>query len=140
MPVRLSWIPFLWRLPIRQAVCVPSTTAGSAGGKAGRSAAAYLGKTAVVSFGNIVVVLCYRAAASGDPQILHHFGVEPTLSDLAVKANTSFREPYSTVSDMVYFDDTRAGASNLRAMKWERLPDSLYPFTEMSCPKKAEIW
>jgi len=111
-------------------------------GKAGRGAAVYLGKTAVVSFGNIDVVLCHQAFATGDPQILRHFGVEPTLCDLVVvKANTSFREPYSTISDLVYFGDTPgAGASNLQAMTWENLPEGLYPFAEVSCPEEAKIW
>jgi len=111
-------------------------------GKAGRGSDAYAGKTAVVSFGKVDVVLCHRGASSGDPQILRHFGIEPTLCDLVVvKANTSFREPYSTISDLVYFGDTPgAGASNLKAMTWENLPEGLYPFAEVSCPEKAELW
>lgn len=111
-------------------------------GKAGRGNPAYLGKTAVVSFGNIDIVLCGRVTAPGDPQILRHFGIEPTLCDLVVvKANTSFREPYSYISDLVYFGDTPgAGASNLKAMAWEKLPAGLYPFAEVTCPDKAELW
>ena len=110
--------------------------------KGSRGAIAYMGKTAVVSFGNIDVVLCCRGACSGDPQVLRHFGVEPTLYDLiVVKANTSFREPYSYISDLVYFGDTPgAGASNLKAMEWEKLPAGLYPFYEVHHPEKAELW
>ena len=111
-------------------------------GKAGRGNPASLGKTAVVSFGNMDVVLCYRCAASGDPQVLRHFGVDPALCDLVVvKANTSFREPYSCISDLVYFADTPgAGASNLQGMTWENLPKGLYPFEEAAFPENAEIW
>lgn len=110
--------------------------------KGSRGATAYMGKTAVVSFGNIDIVLCYQGAASGDPQVLRHFGIEPTLYDLiVVKANTSFREPYSHISDLVYFGDTPgAGASNLKGMVWENLPAGLYPFYETTAPEKAEIW
>ncbi len=111
-------------------------------GKAGRGTPAWLGKTAVVSFGNIDVVLCHRGTSSGDPQILRHFGVDPALCDLVVvKANTSFREPYSYISDLIYFADTPgAGASNLKAMAWEKLPAGLYPFAEVTCPDKVELW
>ena len=104
--------------------------------------AAYLGKTAVVTFGNIDMVLCSRVTAPGDPQILRHFGIEPTLCDMvAIKVNTSFREPYSYISDLVYFADTPgAGASNLKAMAWEKIPAGMYPFAEVACPDKAELW
>lgn len=111
-------------------------------GKAGRGNPGWLGKTAVVSFDNIDVVLCCRCFNSGDPQILRHFGVDPALCDLVVvKANTSFREPYSYISDLVYFGDTPgAGASNLQQLQWENLPKGLYPFDEAVFPDKAELW
>ncbi|MBQ8880724.1 MAG: hypothetical protein IJ030_00925, partial [Oscillospiraceae bacterium] len=68
--------------------------------------------------------------------------VDPALCDLVVvKANTSFREPYSYISDLVYFGDTPgAGASNLKEMQWDNLPKGLYPFEEAVFPEKAEIW
>lgn len=111
-------------------------------GKAGRGNPSWLGKTAVVSFGNIDVVLCCRCACSGDPQVLRHFGVDPALCDLVVvKANTSFKEPYSSISDLVYFADTPgAGASNLCAMVWENLPAGLYPFCENVSVGEPELW
>ena len=111
-------------------------------GKAGRGNPGWLGKTAVVSFGNIYVVLCHRGTASGDPQVLRGFGVDPALCDLVVvKANTSFREPYSYISDLVYFGDTPgAGASNLQAMVWENLPAGLYPFYEKAAMGEPELW
>lgn len=111
-------------------------------GKAGRGSPGWLGKTAVVNFGNIDVVLCCRCFNSGDPQVLRGFGVDPALCDLVVvKANTSFREPYSYISDLVYFGDTPgAGASDLKQMQWENLPEGLYPFDEAIFPDKAEIW
>ena len=66
----------------------------------------------------------------GDPQLFRHFGIEPTLYDLVVvKANTSFRAPYSTFTDLIYYADTPgAGASNLRQLHWEHLPKHFYPF------------
>ena len=48
--------------------------------------------SAVISFGNIDIMVCEEPAASGDPQILRHFGIEPKLYDLiVVKANASFK-------------------------------------------------
>ena len=71
-------------------------------------------------------------ASSGDPQLLRHFGIEPTLCDLVVvKANTSFLEPYGKFTDLIYYADTPgAGASNLKQLQWKNLPEGLYPFEQ----------
>lgn len=100
-------------------------------GPAGRGSLACLGKTAVVRFGTVDIILCHNGAASGDPQLFRHFGIEPTLYDLiVVKANTSFRLPYGKFTDLIYNADTvGAGASNLKQLKWHKLPKGLYPFT-----------
>ena len=99
-------------------------------GQAGRGGSYFFGKSAVVSFGNVDVLLITKGGASGDPQVLRHFGIEPTLYDLiVVKANTSFRAPYASISDLVYVADTAgACASNLHQLKWEKLPKGIYPF------------
>lgn len=99
-------------------------------GPAGRGAKGCLGKSAVVSFGNISVLLCQTPCKTGDPQIFRHFGIEPSMCDLiVVKANTSFRVPYSKISDLIYVADAPgAGSSNLQAMPFQNLPAGLYPF------------
>ena len=99
-------------------------------GQAGRGGSYYFGKSAVVSFGNVDVLLITKGGASGDPQVLRHFGIEPTLYDLiVVKANTSFRAPYAPISDLVYVADTAgACASNLHQLTWKNLPKGVYPF------------
>ncbi|MBR4864257.1 MAG: M81 family metallopeptidase [Oscillospiraceae bacterium] len=106
--------------------------------------AKYLGKTAVVQFGTMDILLCCQGAASGSPMIYRSFGMEPSHYDLiVVKANTSFRAPYSTISDLIYVADTPgAGASNLKLMQWERLPKGCYPFDlpEDYVPEKAELY
>ena len=70
--------------------------------------------------------------------------MEPAEYDLmVVKANTSFRVPYSTISDLIYVADTPgAGASNLKQMQWEKLPKGMYPFDlpEGYEPEKAKLW
>lgn len=102
------------------------------------------GKSAVISIGNVDVLLITHGGASGDPQVLRHFGIEPSLYDLiVVKANTSFRAPYAAISDLVYVADTAgACASNLLRLKWEHLPKGMYPF-DLSGDYKLEtpaIW
>lgn len=99
-------------------------------GAAGRGSAFCFGRSAVINIGNVDVLLITRGGASGDPQVLRHFGIEPTLYDLiVVKANTSFRAPYAPISDLVYVADTAgACASNLHQLKWEKLPRGVYPF------------
>lgn len=89
-----------------------------------------LGKSAVVSFGSLDILLCRRGGASGSPMIYRQFGMEPAHYDLVVvKANTSFRAPYSTISDLIYVADTPgAGASNLKQLRWQHLPAGRYPF------------
>ena len=105
---------------------------------------AYLGPSAVVSFGNIDVLLCDHGGATGSPMIFRGFGMEPLHYDLVVvKANTSFRVPYSTISDLIYVADTPgAGASNLKQLQWEKLPKGMYPFDlpEGYEPEKAKLW
>lgn len=102
------------------------------------------GKSAVISIDNVDVLLITKGGASGDPQVLRHFGIEPSLYDLiVVKANTSFRAPYAAISDLVYVADTAgACASNLRQLKWENLPKGMYPFDLPADYKLAEpvIW
>lgn len=113
-------------------------------GPANKGMLSSIGRSAVVSFGKIDILLCESGGSSGDPQIFRHFGIEPLLYDLiVVKANTSFREPYSKISDLIFVADTLgAGASNLLKLKWENLPNGLYPF-DLSPDykiKKSKIW
>ena len=111
-------------------------------GPASHGANAYIGLCAVVRFGTVDILLQSRGGASGDPQLLRHFGIEPKLYDMVVvKANTSFRLPYGMISDLIYCADTPgAGAADLKKMQWNSLPEGLYPFTDNVKPEKAKIW
>jgi len=95
-----------------------------------RSSICKIGKTAVVRFGNLDIILCDAPASTGDPQIFRGFGIEPTVYDLIiVKANTSFRAPYSKfTTDFCMADTPGVGAANLHQFHWEHLPKGLYPF------------
>ncbi|MEA4964905.1 MAG: M81 family metallopeptidase [Oscillospiraceae bacterium] len=99
-------------------------------GPAGRGFPCHVGMSAVLRFGSIEIMVCEDTAASGDPQILRHFGIEPKLCDLVVvKANTSFRVPYgSFASEFCFADTPGAGAANLKRFDWKYLPKNFYPF------------
>lgn len=111
-------------------------------GPANRGHSSSVGRSAVVRFGTVDVLLCTQSGNSGDPQIFRHFGIEPTLYDLiVVKANTSFRLPYSKFTDLIYYADTfGAGAANLRQLHWESLPDGLYPFVKEIRPQETKFY
>ena len=111
-------------------------------GPAGRGSAGYIGNSAVVRFGTVDILLQSRGGSSGDPQLLRHFGIEPSLYDMVVvKANTSFRLPYGKISDLIYCADTPgAGAANLTRFNWKHLPSGMYPFTKDIAPEFAKIW
>lgn len=113
-------------------------------GPANRGALGYVGHAAVISFGNVDVLVCETPCKTGDPQLFRHFGIEPTLYDLiVVKANTSFRVPYSKISDLIYVADTPgAGASNMLQFQWKNLPKGMYPLdlpVDYKLPE-AKIW
>ena len=99
-------------------------------GPAGKGLPHHIGKTAVISFGTVDIMVCEEPGGSGDPQLLRHFGIEPKLYDLiVVKANTSFRVPYGAFAGEIYYADTPgAGAANLKSFRWQHLPQNLYPF------------
>lgn len=103
-----------------------------------------VGLSAVISFGNVDVMVCEDPAATGDPQLLRHFGIEPKLYDLiVVKANTSFKVPYSSFAgEICYADSPGAGSSNLKSFHWTKLPKGFYPFDlpEDYQPEKAKFW
>ena len=111
-------------------------------GPANRGVRGYAGRSAVVRFGTIDILLCTFGSQSGDPQLFRHFGIEPSFYDLVVvKANTSFRLPYSRISPLIYCADTPgAGAANLKRFRWKKLPAGMYPFVEKVTPEAAKIW
>jgi len=66
-----------------------------------------LGRSAVLRFGALDVLVCHTIVAPGDPQIYRAFGIEPLMYDLVVvKANTSFRVGYANIAGEVYEADT----------------------------------
>jgi microcystin degradation protein MlrC len=97
-----------------------------------------VGRTAVLSVGNIDVVAYSSMACTGDPQLFRHFGVEPTLYRIViVKANTSFRAAYEKFAGRICLVDTGCAAtSRLRDLPFQRLPKYFYPFSDEASPEQ----
>ncbi len=102
-------------------------------GPAGRGIVNNIGRTAVLTVGTIQMVVCEWMAGPGDPQLFRAFGVEPTLFDLVgVKANTSFRAAYTSLAGEICETDTPGAATpSLDRLEFQRLPKSLYPWTDV---------
>lgn len=102
-------------------------------GPAGRGMVNRIGRTAVLSVGNLDIVVCEWMAGNGDPQLFRAFGVEPTLYDLVgVKANTSFRAGYTAFAGEICETDTPGAATPLiERLDFQRLPATLYPWSDV---------
>ena len=99
-------------------------------GHGGRSSR--IGKSAVVRFGNLDVLVCETIVSSGDPQLYRAFGIEPSMYDLvAVKANTSFRVGYTKIAGEIYEADTPgAAAPDLLRLSFRKMTERLYPWMD----------
>ena len=94
----------------------------------------YNGLSAVVSIGSFDILVSEYLANTGDPQIYRHFGLEPKLYDLVeVKANTSFRLPFSAFATEFYTTAVPGcvGTSVLTDLAFQNLPEGMYPFARL---------
>ena len=65
---------------------------------------------------------------------LAEFGIEPRFYDLLeVKANTSFRLPYSAFASEFCYADVPGcvGTADLCSLPFQKIPHPFYPFEEM---------
>lgn len=109
-------------------------------GPAGRGVVQRIGRSAVLSIGNLDVLVCEWMAGNGDPQLYRAHGIEPTLYDLVVvKASTSFRAAYEKLAGIICEANTPgAASSDLKSLPFTRLPkDSLYPWADSTNPAWA---
>ena len=94
-----------------------------------------LGRTAVLKAGNTdVIVTSNFLLGPGDLQLYRHFGIEPSFYQLiVVKACTSFKAGYQSVSrHIVYADTPGAATADLMRLNFRKLPKEIYPFSEIS--------
>ena len=124
------------QLPVTARVTVRSLHEGSytLEGPINAGLTIHIGRAAVVSAGSCDVLLCERPGDTGDPQIYRHFGIEPRFYDLVeVKANTSFRLPYSAFASEFCYADVPGcvGTADLCSLPFQKIPHPFYPFEEM---------
>ncbi|HEU5037296.1 MAG TPA: M81 family metallopeptidase [Nocardioides sp.] len=100
-----------------------------------------LGRTAVLRFGALDVVVCETIAGNGDPQLYRAFGIEPTMYDLVVvKANTSFRVGYRSIGGTICETDTPGCASPVVAdLPFRKLPRTIYPWVDAETVSRSEV-
>ncbi len=102
-------------------------------GPAGRGFLVDIGAAAVLSIGNIDVLVCHKTGGNGDLQLYRHFGIEPTFYQMVVvKACTSYRAAYEPIAAAIYLADTPGAASpNLKSFTFQKLPKHFYPFSHL---------
>ena len=101
-------------------------------GPAGRGLTINIGRAAVLSVGEIDILVCQNMAGNGDPQLYRAFGIEPTAYQLVVvKACTSFRAAYRALAEQIYEANTPGAAcAELTRLDYKNVPKSFYPFTD----------
>jgi microcystin degradation protein MlrC len=93
-----------------------------------------IGRSAVLRFGNLDVLVCQAIVSPGDPQLYRGFGIEPLMYDLVVvKANTSFRVGYGKFAGEIYEADTPgAAAPDLLRLPFRKLTRRPFPWMDDS--------
>jgi microcystin degradation protein MlrC len=91
-----------------------------------------IGRSAVLRFGNLDVLVCQAIVSPGDPQLYRGFGIEPLMYDLVVvKANTSFRVGYGKFAGEIYEADTPgAAAPDLLRLPFRKLTRRPFPWMD----------
>ena len=91
-----------------------------------------IGRSAVVRFGKLDVLICQTIVSPGDPQLYRAFGIEPLMYDLVVvKANTSFRVGYAKIAGEIHEADTPGAAGpDLLRLSFRKVTGRIYPWTD----------
>jgi len=110
-------------------------------GPAGRGLVRNIGRTAVLSGGNIDMVVCHSVVGNGDPQLYRAFGIEPTFYQLVVvKACTSYRAAYRELAATICDTNTPGAASvELLSLNFQKIPHSFYPFSDLDDYQISDI-
>ena len=102
-------------------------------GPAGKGLTVNIGKTAVLIWGKIDIMVCKKPGATGDLNFYKSFGIEPEDQQLiVVKANTSFREAYEPIAAEIFIVDTYGAASaDFPALPFKNIDKgNFYPFSK----------
>lgn len=128
--------------PVKIKACVTSIHEGIfyQEGPVGKGLHRNLGKTVVLSAGNIDLLVCENLSGTSDVQVYRSFGIEPTLYQLiVVKSNTSFRAAYRPLAHKICLTNTPgASSADLKKLNYTHLPRSFYPFDSLQDFKVGE--
>lgn len=93
---------------------------------------ANMGCSAVVSIGQISLLLMENAVHTGDPAMYRSVGMEPLENDLVlVKSATQFRSAYEVISTEIYILDTPgASTANLKSLSFQHIQRPMYPYDD----------
>ncbi len=93
-----------------------------------------LGKSAVIEYGKLKILITSRSQNAGDLNYYRSFGIEPALCNLVcVKACTSFRAGYLPITPNIYNTITPGAACPiLTNLTFRNLPKPFFPFNKIS--------
>lgn len=102
-------------------------------GPAGKGMMLSIGRTAVLEYNDVDIMVCEKPGGNGDLNFYRGFGIEPLDYDIvSVKANTSFRESYKEIaSDIIVVDTYGAAGGRLTSLPFKNIDkENFYPFNE----------
>ncbi|MBE6645712.1 MAG: M81 family metallopeptidase [Ruminococcaceae bacterium] len=99
-----------------------------------KGARRYLGKTAILKAGEILIHVSSYGRFEGDLNFYRSFGIDPSdCHFVGVKACTSFRAAYESISEEICNADTPGAAGPvLTSLPFEKRPKPLYPFEQIT--------
>jgi len=88
-----------------------------------------MGLTAVLTIGEVSIVVMSRGVTQWDPQLYRSLGLEPNDARITqVKSPAAFRAAYDGLYDeIIIVDGPGAASPNLTALPWQRLGRPIYP-------------
>ena len=98
-----------------------------------------IGKCAVIKTGRMNILIAYDGKREGDRGFYRFVGIDPELMDIvSVKACTSFRAGYESVSAAIYNAETTGAATPvLKSLPYKKRP-TLYPFESITAESISE--
>ena len=91
-----------------------------------------LGHAAVVTEGNVHVLLTEKSVSGYDPELYRVAGLEPSDAHIVVvKSPSNFRWTYRDIArEYIYVDTPGASTPRLKTLEFELAPRPLYPFED----------
>lgn len=103
-------------------------------GPQNRGAPGHMGRTAVLVWKDISIVVMENSAFNWDPGLYHAVGIDPAEMELVVtKSPGAFRSAYAYLTEHLYVVDTPGiSTSNVFRIPFQKLPRPMYPYQDVS--------